>query len=476
MGDRRFVCVAFLLWFSGIEPAISRGVHLWSIKELAQKADVLVVGEVIEVTLVEGIRPDMTHWNISLLRMAAKIRVLRAYAQDGSPPIQEEKPLILIYEAIDWEKDEHYSTALDLHEFAVGDIFAFPLRRETEQEAFIRQRAWRLLDEENHGSVIPAQKEGIHDAPGKSGVEFLESELAGAFASHDYATVYLAAKSSVWKHPSDASTERVFKLLEVQINDDENQWLAVGTAIYCAAGTPKQKISDLLRHNKMGKDREMFSFILAVLQKLSPEKLEERLVRLAVQHCDIHPYGTGVTIMINDHRHAVTAPLLKAKLGAGDASALVVVETSIKETDDPLLPVALKASRDFAEKAGVKFARVWISTVVLILRYGKDQDVEFLAQLIGIAKKTDHTRFTNLWRSCMHASTPRVICVARQFIDDKDLCFPNWRICDAATQMIESAAGVKFGMDYKQPVQVRDAAVEKAKNWLIKNPGMPKLR
>src|SRR2546422_11616782 len=86
------------------------------------------------------------------------------------------------------------------------------------------------------------------------------------------------------------------------------------------------------------------------------------------------------------------------------------------------------------------------------------------------AKKSDHQRYTMLWRSCIYASTPRVIFVARLLIDDTDLAQPNWRICDMATMLVQSESGVDFGLKYKQTADERDVAIKKAKVWLAKNP------
>ena len=102
--------------------------------------------------------------------------------------------------------------------------------------------------------------------------------------------------------------------------------------------------------------------------------------------------------------------------------------------------------------------------------FGEDKDIEHLVGLMETANKSDHQRYTMLWRSWIYASTPRVIFVARLLIDDTDLVQPNWRICDLATMLVQSASGVDFGLKDKQTTDERDVAMKKAKVWLAKNP------
>jgi len=59
--------------------------------EIADKAEVLLVGEIVEISAVEKIDADKTRWNTPLLRMAAKIRVLRTFKRNGAPAIQQEQ-------------------------------------------------------------------------------------------------------------------------------------------------------------------------------------------------------------------------------------------------------------------------------------------------------------------------------------------------------------------------------------------------
>src|SRR6266581_1138842 len=157
----RFICAFFLTWIVGIESAAARPVRVWTMDEIADKAEVLLVGEIVEISEVEKIDADKTRLNTPMLRMAAKIRVLRTFKRNGAPAIHQEKQIVLVYEAVDRERGGGSVGGPFFREFAVGDVFAFPLRRATGEEAGKRQPAWRLIDEDYDGLVIPAQKEQL---------------------------------------------------------------------------------------------------------------------------------------------------------------------------------------------------------------------------------------------------------------------------------------------------------------------------
>ncbi len=100
----QFICAVFLTWIVGIESASARVVRVWMMDEIANKAEVLLVGEIIEISAVEKIDANKTRWNTPLLRMAAKIGVLRTFNRNGAPAIQQEKQIVLVYEAADRER------------------------------------------------------------------------------------------------------------------------------------------------------------------------------------------------------------------------------------------------------------------------------------------------------------------------------------------------------------------------------------
>src|SRR6266516_3017015 len=100
----RFICAFFLTWIVGIESASARILRVWTMDEIADKAEVLLVGEIVEISAVEKIDADKTRWNTPLLRMAAKIRVLRTFKRNGAPAIQQAKQIVLVYEVADWER------------------------------------------------------------------------------------------------------------------------------------------------------------------------------------------------------------------------------------------------------------------------------------------------------------------------------------------------------------------------------------
>src|SRR6266487_6174618 len=100
----QFICAVFLTWIVGIESASARILRVWTMDDIADKAEVLLVGEIVEISAVAKIDADKTRWNTLMLRMAAKIRVLRTFKRNGAPAIQQEKQIVLVYEAVDRER------------------------------------------------------------------------------------------------------------------------------------------------------------------------------------------------------------------------------------------------------------------------------------------------------------------------------------------------------------------------------------
>src|SRR5438034_7692575 len=118
----QFICAVFLTWIVGIESASARILPVWTMDEIADKAEVLLVGEIVEISAVEKIDADKTRWNTPLLRKAAKIRVLRAFKGSGAHAIQQEKQMVLVYEVADWDRGGGVSDGPFFREFAVGDV------------------------------------------------------------------------------------------------------------------------------------------------------------------------------------------------------------------------------------------------------------------------------------------------------------------------------------------------------------------
>jgi len=174
----------------------------------------------------------------------------------------------------DWERGGGVSDGPFFREFAVGDVFAFALRRATDEEAGKRQPAWRLIDEEDNGLVIPAQKEQLQDVHETTGVGFLQSELASAFASRNYGTIFKAADYLTRALVSTKATQAVFNLVKAKVKQDEDQWLEIATAAYCALPMPRPQIMEYADMGKRAKlDAVSSGGVSFFFQSLSRKKM-----------------------------------------------------------------------------------------------------------------------------------------------------------------------------------------------------------
>jgi len=109
--DVRLLLVIVALLLAGAFRGEARPVSPYSPQRIADEAEVIVVGEVMEATEVGRIPAEETHWNAPLLAMRARVRVLRVHARAtvGQPTDMEEtKPaggdvIAIPYLEIDWE-------------------------------------------------------------------------------------------------------------------------------------------------------------------------------------------------------------------------------------------------------------------------------------------------------------------------------------------------------------------------------------
>ena len=121
-----------------------------------------------------------------------------------------------------------------------------------------------------------------------TGGGFLQSEFASAFASRNYGTVFKAAYYLTRAHVSTKATQAVFNLVEATAKEDEDQWLEIATAAYCALPIPRPQIMEVADKGKRAKwDAVSFgggvSFFFQSLDRVHSETLEERLIAVAIK-------------------------------------------------------------------------------------------------------------------------------------------------------------------------------------------------
>ena len=446
---------------SGVD---ARPVHVWRMEELAGKADVLATGEVVVVSRGRTLAANETRWRTPILQMHARIRILRSFSRPGKPVLPKNSEISLKYSAIDWEKCSGVTNGPIFPRLSVGEIRVFPLRASKEKGG------WELIHEEDTGLLLPATVEPLpHERP-ETGVGFLRSELAGTFARGEYREIYQAARYVGWLHREE-NVNAVYELIRKHTGDDQERWLSIATASYCAMVLQRPKIAELLKDpERATPERSLGSLAARALGHLRPEGLDDRLIAEAVKHAGVHQWGTAVTIIKNYPRHPTAMRLLGDALKEGRPEAVYVAQYIIKEKDHPLVGEAIEGARKVLLRPGKPEPRGLRAACELIRDYGDDETFALLLDEIRKAQKADRKRYTMLFQSNLYSKSHRTIALCRITIDDRLPLNETHRFCDIAGFNLQRLAGADFGLKSKQTPAEREGALQRAKVWLAQNP------
>ena len=130
--------IIILLFIALLSPiANARPVRPYSPKRIIQKAQVLAVGEVLEVNTIKKIPKQQTKWKIPLLQMKAKIRILRSFSISNKQSPQKNKNIFLKYHAIEREKCQFVDNGPRFPYLFEKDVFVFPLKEQVAGHYFL---------------------------------------------------------------------------------------------------------------------------------------------------------------------------------------------------------------------------------------------------------------------------------------------------------------------------------------------------
>ncbi len=273
-------------------------------RRIADEAEVIVVGEVIELTCAGAVPAEQTKWRTPLADMRARVRVLRCYPGAEETKLAAGDTISVPYLALQPQTSPMLNGP-SFPSLSVGDVFAFPLCR-ANGEANVR---WELLDEEDHGLLVPCVKPVI-EAPRGTGVAFLLAELAGTFARGQYQDLIKAGRYVGWPPYADPHLARaVYNRVAQQVADDEARWVNIFVATYCAMGSPRPSIGELLQGYTGSNPQAILSTM--ALAHIPDEGRDDRILATAIEHADVHRWGTGVMLSQNYPRLAAALPLTR---------------------------------------------------------------------------------------------------------------------------------------------------------------------
>lgn len=452
------LCILVLILFTHSTSA--RPVSPWTLDAIATKADILVVGEVLEVTQAGDIAQDQNRWNTPLLKMIAKVQLLRTFPQSAKFRLAKDQVISLRYYAVDWKNGKSGVNSLQFPHLSQGDIYAFPLRKATDNEEYRE-----LIDEEDFDLLVPCVREEISGVGAETGVNFLRLELAGTFSKGRYEDIWKAAKYFSNRYFSQAKNfDPVFQLIKNQAGNDEPRWLSIATASYCAMGVPRPTIVDLLEGR--GHDRSQGILTAKALNHAGSQDLDARLISEAMGQSRHHAWGTAVTIVMNYSHYQAALKLLDESLQSATPEAIYIAAYVIKDKEHPLISIAIGASiRFLSERNSPEFNNLR-AACELIRDFGDENDFAFLLEEIRKSQKIDRKRYQMLWQSCAYTKNPRLIPICRIVINDNDVFSDGLRFCDVAAFELQRVTGANFGLRSEQSFQEREKSIARAKEWL----------
>jgi hypothetical protein len=443
--------------------------EVWFWEGLAQEAEVLVAGKVLEVTATGEPEPDGIPIGPFPQPMSAKIEVLRWFAPAGEVRLEAGEVLAVTYRGADPEQGPALGPRRYLPRVAPNETWVFPLLGIAPHE----RGAWELLDEENRGLLVPCSEEGIAEVEPDTGLGFIQAELAGVYLHGDYARIHgLSDYFATMFFAAEENVGGVCELLGEHVGEDEARWLTIATATYCSMGQPRARIAELREGSDMGRAFQTRHAIAAcALQHLPAEGLEDRIITEAMAHCEINAMGAGITLAENYPRHPTTLKLLGEVLEQDSPTALVVAGLVVKDAEHPLLATALSAAmRELGEPerghsqdlgAACRFVR----------DYGDEEQFQFLLGEIERAQTEDRGRYTRLWSACLFFRTlgPRTVPLYSIFLSDAEVARKEEGLAYMTPMHLQQITGVDFGLAQEQTPEEREAAIEKARAWLREN-------
>ena len=296
--------------------------------------------------------------------------------------------------------------------------------------------------------------------------------MAGALAKGRYADIVRMGRYLSSMHDG-AALAPVSRLVTRHVGEDEERWLDIAVACYCAMPMQRSKIDDLLRDGK--RKRPLERLIATALVEAGDNGLDARIIAKAIEHAPLHAWGTGVTLQLNYPRHPATIEGLGEALARDVPEALCVARTLVRDAEHPLLPAALPAARrrllvrERLERSDWGAFGTLRPACELIRDYGSDDDLAVLVDEVRRAQKADRTRYMMLWRSVAYTKTRRLLPICRVTIDDTGVFSGKTRFCDAAAAHVAVISGEGFGLISNPSREEQDRIVAKAKAWLEQN-------
>lgn len=399
---KRFFCLVLTLMCLGL-PVRAGFVPHASLNQIADKSDVLVAGEVLEVQPVKAV-PNSS---LKAANTKATVRVLRAYPAEAitSPTIQVEYRTF----GPQWQKDAQgrlFTTDMSFTaspSLRVGQRVVLPLNKPA-----VAAEAWPFSIAEGLDLLVPIALRAPGFEAATSRLDFLENELAGALAQGDARELRAAVdylfnvEFYSYGAAGKALPDAIYRRAAARIGDDEGRWLdiAVSSLQNISRTTPRGSIAQFRVATKGQRPNKYWPLLTQALRHLhapsstrfDQEKLIAALIAAKADVMLAENYSTNPQVLryFGNGLAQGQPESLRRIMALLDNPARAV-------SSHPLILAALTgARRALAEKR--PFAKTpFYEAVTLIRKYGDAGDWQFYMSELRRAQHTDSKRFAALY-------------------------------------------------------------------------------
>ncbi len=356
-------------------------------------------------------------------------------------------------------------------EIRVDDVRIFALR-------YREDGTLGLWFESGQGAVPPAHSSLAKELHAADAVEFLEREVANAFASGDAATVHAMGRYATLgllhpRHP-DQMRPTLLTFLAELLGSDLARTRTAAAAMLASQGIPRASWPDFLAGR--GVEGHAPSAILElqrwVVLRLPEGDRERLLIETLLGDLPVYSWGAAMTLAEFADHPALEAPLAAA-IERQPGGILFVLATLIRNGRRDLAPSALDIVRELLDHPEVPLGR-WRVAARLLWDHGDGEDLERFLLLVRRSRQHDADLYSTLWSAASdHESAPRLpmLRFLAIYLRDSRAMTTGARYSDLAAGRLAELSGDRFGLPENKwfgeiSVAVRDAAIERASEWL----------
>lgn len=467
MRHRVIVAASILLLFpSGASAYIGHGC---SIESIVDAAEIIVVGQVVELHDLGPVPTEETQWKTPLRRMEAAIRILRTHPIEKFESLAIGSVVSIQYLTRDRDQPGLVRAPIFPH-LVVQDIYAFPLQKQDPSKG----SGWELIHERDSGFLISGSEQPFRPIGQPiSGEEFLRYETVGAFVHGNYQDISNAIPD-IWHWRKLDDSTQLRKLLLDSIQDDTARWTQIALASYCTIARNNGPKLDSLPSTDEGVD-ERLNLMQLSLRMLPPNNSDILLIQAAVKHVQAYTFAMATVFSKNYSRHPEAIRLFLLALQHPTPEIGYITSRMIDGPNHPLTRATVRASMQmFDEEMEFPSAGSIASVCRTLLQFGSNEEKNRLLAIYRQAASENRDLYEGLWmgvETCGNL-TEQLLPFYADALRDKSLYLRGHvplrgrRICDSAAGVLQFRSEVDFGYNYRQSESERDQAIERAKKWL----------